>query len=166
MPPKKESKPAAGAKAGGKSGGKGAKAAEAKGTRRPETTEMPFDPFFNSFAHPHSQRGEEGRQRHQGAPHSVRKAEQDPGGAGQDQGGPEVPGGGHRLQRGQGDQGRRSGLADSRRNGRTVPGRRLCAAHFDGGQTDLHRSADQDQVRLSHHYGGGKEVVFVFPRRV
>lgn len=33
MPPKKESKPAAGAKAGGKSGGKGAKAAEAKGKR-------------------------------------------------------------------------------------------------------------------------------------
>lgn len=32
MPPKKESKPAGGSKAGGKSGGKGAKAAEDKGT--------------------------------------------------------------------------------------------------------------------------------------
>ena len=50
------------------------------------------------------------------------------------------------------------GLDDPRVDGGPVPGRGLRPARLLPRQPRLHRPARQDQVRLPHHHGGGKEV--------
>lgn len=102
------------------------------------------------------------------------------GGLGQDQGRDEVQRGCQPIQRGQGQTRGITGMDDKRIDGGTVPRGSLRSTGwyinikqrrrnpkekylivfpgFQPFQPRLHRSSRQDQVRLSHHHGRGKEV--------
>lgn len=50
------------------------------------------------------------------------------------------------------------GLDDTRIDGWTFSGRSVCVTHQFHGQTCLHRPPCQNEVWVSHHYGGGEKV--------
>lgn len=52
----------------------------------------------------------------------------------------------------------RPGLDDAWEYGRTIPGGSFCATNQFSSQPSLHRSSSQNQIWLSHHYGGREKV--------
>lgn len=98
-------------------------------------------------------KGEERWQFCESSSHFVRETRQNPRSAGKTEEWTKVSRCSGRLQRRQSSPRRRFGMANSWCDGRTIPRCRVRSAHFNGGQSSIHRSTNQNQIWLPHHHG-------------